>query len=483
MTDPTRRRLDVRPAWVAGRPVDTGRALDVFDPFTAAVTARVALATDQHVEQALQAAEAARRPLAAVGPEDRARGLEAIAAGIDQDRAAFVDEIVREGGKPRRWAVVEVNRAIETFGWSAGEARRRGGEIQEIGQHGTGSTTMVLIRRLPVGVVVGITPFNYPINLVAHKVGPSIAVGAPIILKPSSATPSAAIHLAEIVGTVGLPAGTLSVLPMDAILAERMIADRRVAVVSFTGSPAVGWRLKAIAAHASVLLELGGNAACVLLDDADLAHAVERIAFGGFHHAGQSCISVQRILVASGRYQEFAEALVERVTRLHVGDPDDIDTDVGPLIDATAMSRIRRSVDAAVGLGGRVMIGGRADGPCYLPTIMADVPRDADAWAAEIFGPVVAVASFESFEQAIATANDSRFGLQAGVFTRDLSQALRAFSELEVGGVVINDVPSFRADPMPYGGWKESGFGREGVRWAMDEMTAMRTMIIPNVAP
>jgi aldehyde dehydrogenase (NAD+) len=343
---------------------------------------------------------------------------------------------------------------------------------------------MALVRRAPRGPVLGIAPFNFPLNLVAHKVAPAIAVGAPIVVKPAPATPLSALVLGELLAETALPAGSWSVLPVPNEVAAQLVGDPRLPVVSFTGSVPVGWSIRDAVPRKHVTLELGGNAAVVVAPDQDdeaLARAAGRIATFGMYQAGQSCISVQRVFAHGDVAEALTKHVVEAVAALRTGDPTDDATDVGPLIDEAAARRVESWVAEAVAAGARVLTGGSRDGAAYAPTVLTDVPADAKVSCEEVFGPVLVLETVDSVDEAFARVNDSRFGLQAGVFTRDLQVAFRAARELEVGGVVIGDVPSFRADQMPYGGLKDSGVGREGVRSAMEDLTEERVLVLTGI--
>jgi aldehyde dehydrogenase (NAD+) len=338
-----------------------------------------------------------------------------------------------------------------------------------------------LLRRFPIGPVLGITPFNFPLNLVAHKVAPSLAVGAPIVVKPASATPVGSLRLAELFAETDLPKGMYQVLPVRSKVADAMARDERYRKISFTGSAAIGWYLKSLDPKKRVTLELGGNAGVIVHSDADLDNAAARVAVGGYYQAGQSCISVQRVLVASEVYDEFATRLVKQIESLKVGDPMDPTVDVGPLIDKGEVTRIGEWVAEAVSQGAEVLTGGTGEGPFFQPTLLSQVNPEMKVCKEEIFGPVVTISPYQTFEEALASVNDSKYGLQAGVFTNDINRAFEAHRTLEVGGVIINDISAFRADQMPYGGSKESGFGREGLRFAMEEMTEQRIMVMSHV--
>jgi aldehyde dehydrogenase (NAD+) len=344
-----------------------------------------------------------------------------------------------------------------------------------------GAGRMGIVRRFPVGPVLGITPFNFPLNLVAHKVGPALAVGAPIILKPAPQTPLTALRLGEFIAETELPAGALSVLPVpNGPLLDQLVADPRLPVISFTGSQ-VGWAIRASQPRKRVLLELGGNAVAIVHADADLERAARAIAAGAFIQAGQTCISTQRVLVHADVAERFNALLVDAAAALAVGDPADDNTIVGPMVSDDAAERVARWIDEAVAEGADVCCGGTRDGTTFAPTVVAGANPTSRIWAEEVFGPVVATRPYRDIDEAFAQANASRFGLQAGIFTSDLGLAMRAHRELVVGTVIVGDSPSYRADPLPYGGWKESGVGREGIRFAMDELTDSRSMVLEGV--
>jgi acyl-CoA reductase-like NAD-dependent aldehyde dehydrogenase len=333
-------------------------------------------------------------------------------------------------------------------------------------------------KRVPLGPCALITPWNFPLNLVAHKIAPAIACGCPFVLKPASATPIGALTLAEILAETELPEGAFSVLPLKSSDADALVEDERIKKLSFTGSTKVGWELRDRARKKHVTLELGGNAACIVERDADIDYAVERNVFGGYYQSGQSCISVQRIFVHESVYETFRTRFVAAVKALKMGDPRSEDTFIGPMINEEEAKRVERTIQDAVRRGGKLLCGGGRRGSMVEPAVLENVPRDADASCEEIFGPVTTLASFSDFAQAIALVNDSRYGLQAGVFTNDNRRIQQAWDELEVGGVMINEIPSFRVDHMPYGGTKDSGLGREGIRWAIDSMTEVRLLVV-----
>ena len=459
--------------------VETGKKLAVHSPWSGETVGEVSLAGEAEWEAALAAAQKAASTLKAFSSLERQQMLENLAAGVEARQEELAQTIVAEGGKPITYARGEMARGVLTLSLAAAEAARIGGEVVPLDLTTASRGRWGLTRRFPLGPDLGISPFNFPFNLVAHKVGPALAAGNPIIIKPPSATPLTALKLAEIYEQAGLTPGGLQVLPSPSQLAERYAADERFKALSFTGSAAVGWRLKSLAGRKKVILELGGNAACIVDAGADLELAAVRTAIGGFAHAGQVCISVQRLLVHQDIYAEFKEIFLRTVKeKVVVGDPSREETVVGPFIDADAGAKVRQWVDEALAGGARLVTGGPGEGNLMPPTVLEKVTPDMKVWQEEIFGPVVVLAPCADFTQALTLANDSVYGLQAGVFTRNLAHAWQAFETLEVGGVIINDVPAFRVDNMPYGGVKASGFGREGLRYAIEELTELRLLAL-----
>ena len=473
--------MAVRPFYVAGEARTADETSQVRSPYDGSVVAEVAVPSAADVEDAVRIADVTFRNSRHLPTHVRADALMHVSRRIAERADEIADLIAAEGGKPLKWSRVEVARASSTFRWAAEEARRGHDEVMRLDTDAALGSRLGVIRRFAIGPVLGITPFNFPVNLVAHKLAPAIAVGAPIVIKPASATPLGALTLAELVGETDLPPGIVSVLPVSSSVAETMVRDERFRKISFTGSPGVGWYLKGIDPRKRFTLELGGNAGAIVHADADLDHAAARIAFGGYYQAGQSCISVQRVLVQSEVYHAFVDRFVKQVEGLRVGDPLDPATDVGPVIDSGSLERIAGWVDEAVAEGAEVVTGGRREDPFYVPTILTNVRREMKVCREEIFGPVTTVQRYQTFEEAVDLVNDSRYGLQAAVFTRDVERAFQAHRDLEVGGVVVNDSSAFRADQMPYGGAKDSGFGREGLKWAMEEMTEPRIMVVSNV--
>ncbi|GII78187.1 aldehyde dehydrogenase [Sphaerisporangium rufum] len=473
--------MDVRPFWLAGEPATGEDELTVTNPHDGRVAGAAAVPTSEQVERAVAAAHAVRRQAAGLSLHARAEAL----AHVSRRLAERAEEVARlisaENGKPILWARGEVARAVSTFRFAAEETRRFGGTAQRLDTEPAAEGRLAYVSRQPYGPVLAVTPFNFPLNLVAHKVAPAIAVGAPVIVKPAPATPLSALLLGEILAETGLPAGMFSVLPVPNDRAGALVDDPCLPVVSFTGSGPVGHAIRERVPHKHVTLELGGNAAAVVLADADLDHAAARVALFGNYQAGQSCIAVQRVIVERPVLAEFTRLLVAAVEALAVGDPADDKTQVGPLVSEEAARRVADWVAEAVAAGATVLTGGERDGATLAPTVLADVPAGAKVLAEEVFGPVLVLQPAGSVDEAFAAVNDSRYGLQAGVFTKDVATAFRAGKELEVGGVIIGDVPSYRADQMPYGGVKESGTGREGLRSAMEDYTYEKVMVLTGL--
>lgn len=465
--------------FIAGRWVETKDRLPVLSPWSGEAVGEVCLAGAAEWEAAILAAQQAAAVIRKFSSRERRELLEKILAGVEKRREELAQTIMAEGGKPITYARAEMARGVMTFSLAAEEAERIGGEVLPLDVQAAFKGRWGLTRRFPLGPVLGITPFNFPFNLVAHKVGPALAAGNPIIIKPASKTPLTALLLAEIYEHAGLPPGGLQVLPSSAALAEQAVADDRLKALSFTGSAQVGWHLKNVAGKKKIILELGGNAACIVDAGADLELAAHRAAIGSFAHAGQVCIAVQRLLVVEEVYEEFKKIFLETVSReIKAGDPAREDTVVGPFVDATATARVRAWVREALDGGATLAAGGLGEGNLMPPTVLENVHREMKVWNQEIFGPVVTLTPCRDFAQALEMANDSSYGLQAGVFTNNLNHAWQAFETLEVGGVIINDGPVFRVDSMPYGGVKDSGLGREGVRYALEELTELRLLAL-----
>jgi aldehyde dehydrogenase (NAD+) len=473
--------VETRPFLVNGEWRTGEGTFEVHSPYDGSVVAEIAVPIAADVEEASQVAhdtfeESKNLPIWA-----RADALDHISKRLSETIEENANLIAAEGGKPLKWATVEATRAVSTFRWASEVIRHGTDEAMRLDTEQALGSRLGLLRRFPLGPVLGITPFNFPLNLVAHKVAPSLAVGAPIVVKPASATPIGALRLAEFFAETDLPKGMYQVLPVSSKVADGMARDDRFKKISFTGSSEIGWYLKGLDPKKRVTLELGGNAGVIVHSDADLDFAAQRVAFGGYYQAGQSCISVQRVLVASEVYDDFAARLTKQVESLKVGDPMDPTVDVGPVIQAQEVERIQGWVEEAVSQGAQVLTGGTGEGPIFQPTLIADVKPEMKVCREEVFGPVVTISPYQTFDDALKSVNDSKYGLQAGVFTNDISRAMEAHRTLEVGGVIINDVSAFRADQMPYGGSKDSGFGREGLRFAMEEMTEQRIMVLSHV--
>lgn len=471
-----------RPAWIAGRAEQSDQTLSVHHPYDGNEIATVCVPGAEQVERAVAGAVDVTREFRSTPAHVRAAALDHVSRQLAERAEEVAEMITAENGKPLKWAYMEVNRAVSTFRFAAEEARRFSGELQRLDTDPAAAGRLAVVRRVPRGPVLGIAPFNFPLNLVAHKIAPAIAVGAPIIVKPAPRTPLSALLLGELLGETDLPAGAFSVLTVDNEETMALVKDPRLPVVSFTGSGPVGWSLMDAAPRKQVVLELGGNGAAVVCADwTDLDFAAQRIATFSNYQAGQSCIAVQRVIVERPVADEFLPKLLDRIGALRTGDPHDPDVEVGPLVDESAAERVEQWVNEAVDAGAKLLAGGKRDGSSVTPTVLSEVPTDAKVWADEVFGPVLSVSVVDSVDEAFDQVNDSKFGLQTGVFTRDVQVAFRARAELEVGGVIVGDVPSFRADQMPYGGVKGSGWGREGIRSAMADMTEERVMVLTGL--
>ncbi|MGW0432941.1 aldehyde dehydrogenase family protein [Micromonospora sp. NPDC003197] len=471
--------------WVAGQAADGDDVVTIRNPYDGRVVGRTTNARPEQVEQAVAAAVAVVDEAAALSAQVRAAALDHVSRRLAERGEEIAHLITGENGKPLKWARAEVTRGVSTFRWAAEEARRYSGELQRLDTDPTALGRLALIRRVPRGPVLGIAPFNFPLNLVAHKVAPALAVGAPIVVKPAPTTPLTALLLGEILAETDLPAGMFSVLPMTNDRSAELVQDPRLPVVSFTGSGPVGASIRRSVPDKHVTLELGGNAAALICadwaSDEDLNRAAERIATFANYQAGQSCIAVQRVYVYEWLYDGFLPRLVDAVQAQRVGDPFDEATDVGPLIDENAARRVEQWVDEAVTAGAHILVGGRREGATYPPTVLTDVPAGAKVVSDEVFGPVLVVEPVADDAAGFAAINDSAYGLQAGVFTHDIATAFAAHRTLQVGGVIVGDVPSFRAEQMPYGGVKGSGVGREGLRSAMDDYTEPRVLVLTGI--
>ncbi|MEA2550353.1 MAG: hypothetical protein QOE25_122 [Actinomycetota bacterium] len=472
---------EVRPYLVNGEWRTGEGTFEVKNPYDDAVVAEIAVPSAADVEEATALAAETFKTSQHLPVHVRSEALDHISRRLKEDIDKNAKLIAAEGGKPLKWATVEATRASSTFRWASEVLRHGTDEAGRLDTEAPFEGRMGILRRFPYGPVLGITPFNFPLNLVAHKVAPALAVGAPIVVKPASATPIGSLVLAEYFAETDLPKGMFQVLPVSSKVADGMARDERFRKISFTGSAEIGWYLKGLDPKKHVTLELGGNAGVIVHKDADLDLAAARVAYGSYYQAGQSCISVQRILVQSEVYDDFAVRLTKAVESLKTGDPMDPTVDVGPVITRSEVDRITEWVNEAVNQGAEILAGGKGEGPVYYPTLLSQTTPEMKVRCEEIFGPVATISPYETFEDALAEVNNSKYGLQAGVFTNDINRAFLAHRTLEVGGVIINDVSAFRADQMPYGGSKDSGFGREGLRFAMEEMTEPRIMVLSHV--
>lgn len=466
------------PYYLANQAIYANRDLAITNKYTNEVATYTALADAEVIDQAIAAAEASQPLLNKMAPYERQDILNHCVKRFEERFDELAHALCIEAGKPIKDSRGEVTRLIDTFRIAAEESVRMHGEVLnlEITPRAKGYTGMY--KRVPIGPCSFISPFNFPLNLAAHKVAPAIATGCAFVLKPASRTPLGALIIGEILAETDLPKGAFSILPCSRDGADLFTTDERFKLLSFTGSPQVGWELKAKAGKKPVILELGGNAACVVDADSDLEDVIERIVFGAYYQSGQSCISVQRILVHESLYAQFKRRYTDKVKNLVHGDPLDEDTFIGPMISESEASRLDNWIQEAVTSGANLLCGGERDGNMLQAALLENVPKDAAINSEEAFGPVSIISSFSDFDQALKEVNNSQFGLQAGVFTRDIYKAHKAWDELDVGGVVIGDVPSWRVDNMPYGGVKESGLGREGITFAMEDMTEIRLMVL-----
>ncbi|SFM95200.1 aldehyde dehydrogenase family protein [Dokdonella immobilis] len=458
--------------------------LEVTDKYSGKVATRVALADSKAIDAGIAAAVAAAEPMREFAPYQRQAVLEHCVRRFRERYDELAMALCIEAGKPIKDARGEVTRLIDTFKVAAEEAVRINGEVLNLEISARAKGYRGFTRRVPIGPCSFISPFNFPLNLAAHKVAPGIAAGCPFVLKPASRTPIGALIIGEILAETDLPKGAFSILPAHRDGADLFTTDERLKLLSFTGSPAVGWDLKAKAGKKKVVLELGGNAACVVeADQRDRLDAViERIIFGAFYQSGQSCIGVQRILVHADIYDEFRKRFVAATGKLVAGDPKDEKTFIGPMIDEKEAKRLDDWIQEAVKAGAKLLCGGKRDGAMLDATVLEQVGPDQKVNCMEAFGPVATLQPYTEFDQALKIVDDSEFGLQAGIFCDDINKAMRAWDRLDVGGVVIGDVPSFRVDNMPYGGVKDSGLGREGIRYAIEDMTELRLLVVRDHA-
>lgn len=466
------------PFFIGGEKRTSTKVFPVRFPYTGEVVAEVYQPSDADLDEAVRVAQRGAQIMRKMPAHERSAILRRLHALMEARTEELVNTLVLEGGKTKKAARAEVARAKQTVLVASEEARRIPGEVVNMDWTKDGENRIGVVRRFPLGVILCIAPFNYPLNLACHKVAPALAAGNAFILKPATATPLSALLLGELLLEAGAPPETVNILTCSGAQAEQLVRDDRIAMFSFTGSSAVGWHLKSICGRKRATLELGGNAAVIVHEDANQAYAAQRIAFGGFTNAGQNCISVQRVLIHRPIYNDMLETLLDAIKALRVGDPRLEDTDVGPMISEGAAMQAEQWVQEALQDGARRLLGGERQGALLPPTVLDRVQPQMKVSCQEVFAPVLTLSPYDTFEEAIAIANSTEYGLQGGVFTRDLKRVMQAFEALEVGGVQVNDVSTFRVDHMPYGGVKASGLGREGVKYAIEEMTEPKLMVI-----
>jgi acyl-CoA reductase-like NAD-dependent aldehyde dehydrogenase len=463
--------------YLAGDFISTDQHLPVENPYNGEVFATTFLASAGELEKAIARAESIRTRLEEMPSYRVSEALFQISGNMKNDREKLAKVLAMESGKPIRYALGEIDRAAQTFLVAAEESKRIPGEYLSLDWTPAGEGKEAWVKYFPVGLIAGIAPFNFPMNLAVHKIAPALASRNPIILKPARSTPLSVLELARIIDQTGFPKGALSILPMDRESGNQLVKDNRFKMLTFTGSPEVGWKMKTDAGKKKVVLELGGNAGVIVAQSAPIEKAVERCLIGGFAYSGQVCIHVQRIYVHESLFNGFAEKFVQRVEQLKAGDPLDPSTDISVMIDEENAERVSEWVGEAVKAGGKILTGGEKQGAYFQPTVLTNTKNEMKVCSLEIFGPVVTLEPFSSFQQALDEVNNSRYGLQAGVFTNSLTEMNLAFNHLQVGGVIINDIPTFRVDHMPYGGVKDSGLGREGVKYAIHEMLEPRLLV------
>ncbi len=468
----------VYPYYLANQAIYANQDLIVTDKYSGEIATRVALADATVIDQAIAAAVQAQAPMAKMAAYERQQVLDHCVLRFRERAEELAQSLCIEAGKPIKDARGEVTRLIDTFRIASEECTRIYGETLSLDISPRAKGYRGMTKRVPIGACSFISPFNFPLNLAAHKVAPAIAAGCPFILKPASFTPIGALIIGEVLAETALPIGAFSILPCARDGADLFTTDERLKLLSFTGSPEVGWQLKAKAGKKKVTLELGGNAACIVDADAHIDDAVQRLVFGAFYQSGQSCISVQRILIHASIYDVVKAKLIAATQMLVMGNPQDENTFIGPMISVKEAQRLQGWIDEAIHQGATLLCGGQRAGAMLAATLLDNVPQTAALCSEEAFGPVAILSSFNDFDEALAQVNNSRFGLQAGIFTRDLYKAHKAWDTLEVGGVVIGDVPSWRVDHMPYGGVKDSGLGREGIRYAIEDMTEIRLLVV-----
>ncbi len=469
--------MEERSLLINGAQVRTDNVLEVRNPYAGSLVGTTFLAGEQELERAIGAALSAQRSLWDLPTHVRANALQQIAAELRERRSELGLLLTQESAKPIRYALGEIDRAAQTFSMAAEEAKRLPGEVLQLDLTPAGEQREGIVKYFPVGLVSGIAPFNFPMNLVAHKVAPAIAAGCPIILKPASSTPLSALELARIIDRTDLPKGSVAVLPMDRVTGNRLVTDDRFKLLSFTGSPDVGWKMKAQAGRKRVVLELGGNAGVIITEGTDIDLAMPRLLMGAFAYSGQVCIHTQRFFVHRLLFDAFCEKMSKAAEGLKWGDPTESDTDISAMIDRANTDRIGAWLKEATDQGANVISGGFEKDGIFAPTILTNVTNEMRVCSEEVFGPIITIEPFGELEEAIEMLNDTRYGLQAGIYTDSISEMNLAFEKIECGGVIINDVPTFRVDHMPYGGIKDSGLGREGVKYAMLDMLEPRVLV------
>ncbi len=470
--------MNIYPYYLGNKPFQTNTDLVVTDKYSGEVIGRVATADSSVIDKAIHIASLAEEPMRNLASFERQAILYKCINGFNERSEELSNILCREAGKPIKDSRVEVSRLIDTFRTAAEESLRISGEVMPLDITNRSKNYFGLWKRFPIGVCAFISPFNFPLNLIAHKIAPAIAAGCPFVLKPSSSTPISAILIGEILSKSGLPEGAFSILPCRGEIASKLAEDDRIKLLSFTGSPIVGWELKKKAWKKRVILELGGNAGCIIDEDSNYREAVERVIFGAFYQSGQSCISVQRLFVHKNVYEEFKELFLKFIKNLKIGDPKKEDTFIGPLITEEKAKNLESSINTAVKYGAKILCGGKRNAAMLEPTVLENVSHDSPLYSEEVFGPIVVIEEFQNFDEAINEVNNSKYGLQAGIFTNNIRKIMKAWDKLEVGGVIINEVPSWRVDNMPYGGVKNSGFGREGVKFAIEEMTDIKLLAL-----
>lgn len=462
---------------IGGALVEGSSHYSLNNPYNGEVLAQIPLATKGEVELAVKSALKGFDEISSLPPHERADILFRTSSLLTENKDDIAKTIVRESGKPLKYALGEVDRAVETFRFASEESKRIHGETIPMGASVGSENRTAFYERFPLGVIGAITPFNFPLNLVAHKVAPAIAAGNSIILKPAEQTPLTALKLGDILLQAGLPSEAINIVTGDGTTGAALVKEERLNMITFTGSPPVGREIKSKAGMKKVTLELGSNAAVIVEPDADIESAVSRSVMGAFANSGQVCISLQRIYLHQDIYKVFRDRFIKEIAKLKIGDPMDTDTDIGPLIDKYAQAKTASWLQEAVKGDAKILCGGNGKDGCFEPTVIENTSPEMKVICGEVFAPLVSLIPYENFDDAIDMTNDSVYGLQAGVYTKDINKSFKAFKKLHVGGVIINDVPTYRADHMPYGGVKESGTGREGLKYAIEDMTELKTMV------